>query len=222
LLLVGLVVSQLAARVRRRRVITVTDAGHLAAIHDAAEPARAKRSPSDVIDHVRSRLADVLNLRECRFEHGSLLGNEPRLMSDGTVLAGYGRWTADESLPAGEIKLRVYGSGRFYGRLVMRANPGEAPSLQARLVAFSVRRRRRSIVRRTQPQDNGRGCPPEHSRIRNPLEPRRDRRRLGGVSSVRCSLGLLGIHRDQSKVGQYNGVAQPQPPMCRGGRRGRN
>jgi hypothetical protein len=124
LLLVGLVVSQLAARVRRLRVITVTDAGHLAAIHDAAELARAKRSPSDVIENVRKQLADVLNLQECRFEHGSLLGNKPRLMPDGTVLAGHREWAAEENLPDNEMELRVYGSGRFYGRFVMRANPG--------------------------------------------------------------------------------------------------
>ncbi|MGW0959695.1 DUF4118 domain-containing protein [Streptomyces gelaticus] len=41
LLVVGLVVSQLAARARRLHVVAITDAGHLATVHDTAQPARS-------------------------------------------------------------------------------------------------------------------------------------------------------------------------------------
>jgi len=138
MLLVGLAVSQLAARVRQLQVITVTDAAHLTRIHNAAELARSTRSPGRVIDHVKQELTDVLDLQACRFEHGSLLGHPPRLMNDGTVVAGLRRWDAHENLPDQEIELRTYGNGRFYGRFLAQPNPGANPPLQARLIAVTL------------------------------------------------------------------------------------
>jgi len=45
LLFTGLVVSQLAARARRLKVVAVTDAGYLAQIHETASLAKSPRSP---------------------------------------------------------------------------------------------------------------------------------------------------------------------------------
>ena len=62
-----------------------------------------------------------------------------RLERDGTVLAGRGRWDVETvGLPGGEIELRVFGSGRYYGRFMMRPKPDSRPSLQARLVAVTL------------------------------------------------------------------------------------
>ncbi|MGW9209749.1 DUF4118 domain-containing protein [Embleya sp. NPDC055664] len=46
LLLVGLVVSEIAARARRLQVVAITDADHLARIRDTAEAARSSTSPA--------------------------------------------------------------------------------------------------------------------------------------------------------------------------------
>ena len=89
LLLVGLAVSQLAARARRMRVLAITDAGYLELIRRAGELASSARSPDAVVDHVRQALVGLLDLESCRFEYGSLLGQPPRLQPDGTVLAGH-------------------------------------------------------------------------------------------------------------------------------------
>lgn len=70
LLVVGLAVSQLAARARRLSVIAITDAGYLAKIHDTAELARSAKSLDVVVDHVTAQLTDLLGLRGCRFEYG--------------------------------------------------------------------------------------------------------------------------------------------------------
>lgn len=135
---VGLVVSQLAVRTRRLQVLAVTDAGYLSHIHDTAELARSARSPSVVVDHVRNQLIDLLELRECRFEYGRLLGRPPRLEQDGAVVAGLKRWDADDGLPEQEIELRAYGNGRFYGRFMLQPKPGAAPPIEARLVAITL------------------------------------------------------------------------------------
>ncbi len=139
LLLTGLAVSQLAARARRLQVIAITDAGYLAQIHETASLTQSARSPDAVVDHVRQQLISLLDLEGSRFEYGTLLGHPPRLEPDGTVLAGHGRWDAEQKgLPAEEIELRTFGNGQYYGRFMLTAKPGARPSLQARLVAVTL------------------------------------------------------------------------------------
>ncbi len=139
LLVVGVAVSQLAARARRLRVITITDAGYLAQIHETAALATSATVPDDVARHVVQQLIPLLDLQECRFQYGALLGHPPRLEPDGTVMTSYGHRDVElAGLPGEEIELRVYGNGRYYGRFMMKPKPGAKPSLQARLVAVTL------------------------------------------------------------------------------------
>jgi hypothetical protein len=139
LLLVGLAVSQLAARARRLRVVTITDARYLAQIHDTAELTRSARSPHMVVDHVKTELTGLLDLTGCRFEYGALLGHPPRLEPDGTVMVGHQHWEVEQhGLPEQDIELRAFGNGQFYGRFMLQPRPGSRPSLQARLVAVTL------------------------------------------------------------------------------------
>jgi Domain of unknown function (DUF4118) len=139
LLVAGVAVSQLAAYARRLKVVAITDAGYLAQIHQTASLTQTAKSPEDVVDHVRQQLAGLLDLQECRFEYGTLLGHPPRLEPDGTVLIGPVRWDVENAdLPGGEMELLVSGGGQYYGRFMMRPRPGSRPSLQARLVAVTL------------------------------------------------------------------------------------
>lgn len=139
LLLVGLAVSQLAARARRLRVLAITDAGYLELIHRAGELSSSARSPDAVVDHVKQALTGVLDLERCRFEYGSLLGQPPRLEPDGTVLSGHRRWDVDEfGFPDADIELRAFGNGQYFGRFMLTPRPDSRPSLQARLVAITL------------------------------------------------------------------------------------
>jgi hypothetical protein len=139
LLVTGLAVSQLAARARHLKVVTITDAGYLTRIHDAAAMSAAARSPDAIVDYIRDQLVDLLGLETARFEYGSLLGHPPRLEQDGSVIAGRIPWDVDAGgLPREEIELRTFGNGRYYGRFMLRARPDSRPSLQARLVAVTL------------------------------------------------------------------------------------
>jgi hypothetical protein len=139
LLVVGVAVSQLAARARHLRVITITDENYLSQIHEAAALAQSARSPDAVVEHVREQLISVLGLSDCRFEYGVLLGHPPRLERDGTVMTRNGRWPVDLSgLPAGEVELRTFGHGQYFGRFMMTPTAAAKPSLQARLVAVTL------------------------------------------------------------------------------------
>jgi len=139
LLLTGLVVSQLAARARRLKVVAVTDAGYLAQIHETASLAKSATAPDVVVNHVRQQLVGLLDLEGARFEYGTLLGHPPRLEPDGTVTVGRSRWDVElAGLPAEEIELRTFGNGQYYGRFMLSARPSSRPSLQARLVAVTL------------------------------------------------------------------------------------
>ncbi|MET8292100.1 DUF4118 domain-containing protein [Streptomyces sp. NBC_01455] len=139
LLIVGLIVSQLAARARRLEVITVTDAGYLARLHETADLAQSAKSSDTVVDHVRRELTELLDLRGCRFEYGTLMGQPPRLEQNGNVAVGRRRWDVDASgWPDGEIELRTYGNGQYRGRFMLTPGPGPVPPLQARLVAVTL------------------------------------------------------------------------------------
>jgi hypothetical protein len=139
LLVVGVTVSQLAAYARRLKVIAITDAGYLAQIHDTATLTLTAKPADEVIDRVRKQLAGLLDLQECRFECGVLLGHPPRLEPHGTVVTTHGRWNVDEAgLPGEAVELRVSGGGQYYGRFMMQPTPGSRPSLQARLVAVTL------------------------------------------------------------------------------------
>lgn len=139
LLVTGLAVSQLAARARQLKVVTITDADYLAQIHQVAAVSSAARSPDDIVEHVSEQLVRLLGLETARFEYGSLLGHPPRLEPDGSVIAGRIPWDIDAAgLPLDEIELRTFGNGRYLGRFMLRAQPGSRPSLQARLVAVTL------------------------------------------------------------------------------------
>ncbi|MEV8548067.1 DUF4118 domain-containing protein [Streptomyces sp. NPDC051572] len=139
LLTVGLVVSQLAARARQLEVVTVTDAGYLARIHATADLAQATSSSGAVVEHVRRQLVELLSLRGCRFEYGTLMGQPPCLGQDGNVAVGRRHWDVDAGgWPQGEIELRAYGHGHYYGRFMLDPTPGTVPPLKARLVAVTL------------------------------------------------------------------------------------
>jgi hypothetical protein len=139
LLAVGLAVSQLAARARRLQVFAITDAGYLSQIHETVAFAKSASTPRAVVDHVRPQLVDLLELRECHFEYGTLLGNPPRLERDGTVAVGRRSWDVDHiGLPDEDVELRTFRNGSYYGRFMLRGTQGKIPSLEARLVAVTL------------------------------------------------------------------------------------
>ncbi|WP_329377046.1 DUF4118 domain-containing protein [Streptomyces sp. NBC_01351] len=139
LLVVGLLVAQLAVRVRRLEVVTVTDADHLSRLHATARLAQRAGSPEAVVDRVRGDLTELLELRGCRFEYGSLLGRPPRLEHDGSVSVGHRAWDLERNgWPEGEIELRASGNGHYYGRFMLAPTPGSVPSVQARRVAATL------------------------------------------------------------------------------------
>ncbi|MEU6162926.1 DUF4118 domain-containing protein [Streptomyces tanashiensis] len=140
LLLVGLIVSQLATYGRTMKRVAVTDATHLERLHGTTRLARSSTSAGDVVQRVRQELVEVLELRACRFEYGTLIGRPPRLDPDGSVKVDGWIWDLErQGWPEGEIELRALVHGRYQGRFMMTPEPGSVPPpLEARLVAADL------------------------------------------------------------------------------------
>ena len=136
LLIVGAVVSELAARGRRSHREVRTGTAYLASIHDAAGRAATGQTMPELIERVRGELIAVLALRAARFEEGTYLGHPPRLDEHGELIWDSGRWDiAVHGLPDQDIELRTRNNGRTWGRFMLTPTPGTAPSADARRVA---------------------------------------------------------------------------------------
>ncbi|WP_330186084.1 DUF4118 domain-containing protein [Dactylosporangium sp. AC04546] len=139
LLVVGLAVSQIAARARRLHLVTITDADHLAHIQHTAALVQSGAQSRAVVSEVRTQLVDLLHLQGCRFEYGTLLGHPARLERDGSITQGRVRRNLlRDELPDEEIELRASAGGRFYGRFMLQPTHGAVVPLQARLVAVTL------------------------------------------------------------------------------------
>ncbi|MFF3837806.1 DUF4118 domain-containing protein [Streptomyces sp. NPDC001930] len=140
LLVVGLIVSQLAARGRLLKRVAVADASHLERLHATTRLARVSTSSDEVVRRVRQELTEVLELASCRFEYGSLVGRPPRLEPDGTVKVAGWIWDLErQGWPEGEIELRATVRGRYQGRFLLTPVPDAVPPpLEARLVAADL------------------------------------------------------------------------------------
>ncbi|WP_238020116.1 DUF4118 domain-containing protein [Dactylosporangium sp. AC04546] len=139
LLVVGLAVSQIAARARRLHLVTITDADHLAHIQRTAALVQSGAQSRAVVSEVRTQLVDLLHLQGCRFEYGTLLGHPARLERDGSITQGRVRRNLlRDELPDEEIELRASAGGRFYGRFMLQPTQGAVVPLQARLVAVTL------------------------------------------------------------------------------------
>jgi K+-sensing histidine kinase KdpD len=157
LLAIGVAVTEIAVWGRRQHDAASRRAGYLDGINAAAQAAAAGDSPSEVIDQVSGRLAELLSLLSCTFQYGQAgLGKPARLLPDGQVVVGQRTWdVAAEGLPhETDIELLVATGGVFQGRFLMRARPGAHPTLEQRLVAIAFADQVGAALASTRPVDS--------------------------------------------------------------------
>jgi hypothetical protein len=137
LLLVGALVTEIAARSRHHHRHSLAESAYVDALHTTAEMVASGRPATAVVEQVSAYLTATLALRGCRYEEASFLGRAPRLQPDGHIAWGDARWDVDRlGLPqTGEIELPVRANGRTVGRFMLAGRQGVAPSLEARRVA---------------------------------------------------------------------------------------
>ena len=139
LFIVGVVVTELAARNRTHHSMATREAGHVDLLYELSELVASGAPAGDVIERARGALTDLLGLRSCRYEQGPRARTRLTIEHDGLVFLGGNVWDVDDvGLPGPEIALEVHGRGVVLGRFVLCPTPGLPVPYQQRVVAIAL------------------------------------------------------------------------------------
>lgn len=140
LVVIGVAVTELAVWGRRGNAAASRRAGYLNGIYATAEATVTATDPSAVAVQVSQQLAQLLNLKSCRFQAGVAgLGVSARLHHNGSVTVDGEDWPADSrGLPQVQIELLAQTGGYLQGRFLMQPQNGAHPPVENRLVAAAL------------------------------------------------------------------------------------
>jgi K+-sensing histidine kinase KdpD len=139
LLVVGLAVTEIAARSRANRQEASQEADYIALIHDFTELLAQDEPAEPFIARAVLELRSLLMLKNCRFETTMSDKHPTRIEHSGVVALGGLRWGAHRSgLPGREVELIVKYRGLTFGRFVMVPTPGTPVSSDRLLVASFI------------------------------------------------------------------------------------
>jgi hypothetical protein len=139
LLVVGIAITEIAARSRANREEASEEADHIALIHEFTELVATGKPAELVIHQGAVELISLLKLKGCRFETKMSDRHPTRIEHSGAVALGGLRWGAHRSgLPGHEVELIVSYRGQTFGRFVMVPTPGVPVSPDRLLVAAFI------------------------------------------------------------------------------------
>jgi hypothetical protein len=134
LLVVGLMVSELAARQRHLARVSSEEEHYVAMVRELVD--LAQHSAKSLIERANDMLIEVLDLRACRFEAQPSDPPMARLLPDGEVLHVGLRWPVSAmGIPGPEAEIATQWRGHFLGRFVITPTPGASISQERRAVA---------------------------------------------------------------------------------------
>jgi Domain of unknown function (DUF4118) len=139
ILVVGVLVTELAARSRRHWLDANSSTAYVTMIHGIAVLAADSAPASAMIEQTNDSLIELLSLRSCRFDR--TLSDPPlaQIQPNGDVAHVGLRWPAREiGLPGPESEILAKWRGRVVGRFVVTPTPGTAVSLEQRIVAVAL------------------------------------------------------------------------------------
>ena len=139
LFVVGMVVTELAARSRHHRLVAVEEADFLAVIHKLGEMIAFGEPSALVVDAASAELTQLLSLRGCSYKSGAPTPHRTTVMSDGEVIHGGLLWgVSTMGLPGRNLDLPVQYGGRTYGRFELVPTPGHPVPLERMIVAVAI------------------------------------------------------------------------------------
>lgn len=139
LLVVGVIVSGLAARGRRLGEAAGVSRDGLARVHQLAERVVDGEDPDFLVMSVANELRNLLTLRDCRFSRDPPDQKGAWMDPDGVVHLGPIRWgTSSMGLPTANVELAVRGAGRTLGTLLLTPTPAEPVARELCVLAVSL------------------------------------------------------------------------------------
>jgi K+-sensing histidine kinase KdpD len=139
LFVVGLIVTELAARSRHHRQAAVEEADFVAVIHKLGEMISLGEPAAQVVDTASAELTQLLGLRGCSYVAGAPKPHRTTVLLDGQVVHGGLLWgVSTMGLPGRDLDLPVQYGGRTVGRFVMVPTPGHPVPLERMIVAVAI------------------------------------------------------------------------------------
>ncbi len=136
---VGVLVTELAARSRQHWQSANSSTAYIAMIHGVAVLAADSAPVASMIDQTNESLTQLLSLRACRFDRALSDPLLAQIQFNGDVAHVGLRWPAKEmGLPGPEAEIVAKWRGRVVGRFVVTPTPGATVSLEQRIVAVAV------------------------------------------------------------------------------------
>ena len=136
---VGVLVTELAARSRRHWQEANSATAYVEMIHSVAVLAADSAPITAMIDQTTDALVRLLTLRACRFDKALAEPPLAQIRPDGEVAHVGMRWPAEEiGLPGPEAEIVAAWRGRAVGRFVLTPTPGARVSLEQRIVSVAL------------------------------------------------------------------------------------
>jgi Domain of unknown function (DUF4118) len=138
LVVVGVIVTELAARSRTHRHVADEAGGYVRLLAEAA--ARVSSGDEGDVAHSTSReLTRILGLRGCGFEADVVGSPYARIGPDGSVIHVGMRWPADDiGIPGPRAEILCQWRGETLGRFVLTPTPGLSVSKEQRVAAVAL------------------------------------------------------------------------------------
>src|ERR1039458_10059523 len=141
LLVVGVMVTELAARSRHHSRASSEESDFVAKIRDLTEQAAGSTPISKVVASASSSLVELLCLRGCGFETVSIEPPLARIQTNGEVVHVGLDWPVGElGIPGPEAEILTEWRGLVLGRFVLTPTPGQPVSVERRVVAVALAR----------------------------------------------------------------------------------
>jgi len=136
LLVVGLLVSELAARSRHFSRVSTEESNYVAMVRDVTEYAKSGAPSALVIESALDSLREILQLRACHFDFQPSDPPMAQIQANGDVVHVGMIWPTEElGIPGPEAEIVSEWRGRALGRFVITPTPGQPIALEARVVA---------------------------------------------------------------------------------------
>jgi K+-sensing histidine kinase KdpD len=136
LLVVGVMVSELAARTRHYSRVSAEESEYVDMVRELTDFANRREPSSAVIERAVSSLVPLLELRNCRFDRQPSDPPMARIMQNGDVHHVGMEWPVSElGIPGPEAEIVAEWRGRVFGRFVITPTPGAPISRERRVVA---------------------------------------------------------------------------------------
>jgi K+-sensing histidine kinase KdpD len=139
LLVVGVIVTELAARSRRHRERAGTETAHVTMLAATASAMAGSTMVEEVLATASQSLCDTLHLRSCHFEVDASGPPHAQILADGSVVHVGMSWPAHEiGIPGPQAEIDCRWRGEALGRFLLTPTPGESVSREDRVAAVAL------------------------------------------------------------------------------------